>query len=450
MKVLLLLLACLFLATYADDFAPRSLEFPPLPHHLKYQQLMCECNTAWELASNERELSNFFGKQEGDIPDPRNLSNLAWVWGQFVDHDITRQETDPESVVYHIDNFTLTRVKSWQFGDGSGCREADNHISPRIDAGTIYGDIFNQNLRLRETAESCRLRTSAGNLLPVNEAGTEFVSGDTRNSEHSLLTSMHTLFMREHNRLCGVLENIVPMWSENDRFWKARELVIAKIQRITYEEWLPAWFGSQYHLLFAPPVFPEEKTTIISSEFANAAYRVGHSMVSGTIGNFTLLEMFFNISQIQHHGIEVFIEAAATEHAQKADTKFVDGLRNILFGKEDLFMRNLFRARELTLANYTQMALCYGETPVNIPAVREDPLLGLLTEDIVPGSSLGRTIAVIVAEQFRRLRDYDPNFFRNNLASLGGLRYEVESTTLSRVIALNTPLRLQSNVFFAK
>jgi len=430
---------------------PAKLSFDELGEYLRYQKLLCPCKTDWQLASNERELSNYFGKQadDEDIPDPRGLSNLAWAWGQFIAHDITRQDTDPNSTIYHIDNFTLTRVKSFLAYDDSGCRESDNHISPRIDAGTIYGDSFNSDLGLRETAESCRLRTSQGNLLPVNEAGTEFVSGDIRNSENSLLTTLHTLFMREHNRLCGILEERVPGWSENERFWKARDIVMSKIQRITFEEWLPALLGSQMYLVHEdPPRFPDEKTTVISSEFANVAYRLGHSMVSNTLGPFSLWQMFFNISLIQEHGIEPFLQAGATEHAQKSDIKFVNGLRNILFGKEDLFMRNLFRARELTLANYTQMALCYGETPIDIPAIKEDPLIGLLTEELVPGSSLGRTIAVIVAEQFQRLWKYDPDFFRKDLGKLGSFRYEVETASLSKVIALNTPLKLQQNVFF--
>lgn len=62
---------------------------------------------------------------------------------------------------------------------------------------------------LREP-QGCRLRTSAGDLLPVTTAKDSagkhrFVAGDARVNEHGMLTSMHTLWMREHNRLCDEL-----------------------------------------------------------------------------------------------------------------------------------------------------------------------------------------------------------------------------------------------------
>ena len=46
-------------------------------------------------------------------------------------------------------------------------------------------------------------------MLPVSSEKLKgefvFVAGDARVDEHSVLTSMHTLWMREHNRLCRVM-----------------------------------------------------------------------------------------------------------------------------------------------------------------------------------------------------------------------------------------------------
>lgn len=50
-----------------------------------------------------------------------------------------------------------------------------------------------------------KLRTSEGNLLPRDEHGL-FLAGDERANENSLLLSYHTLFMREHNRLCDEIK----------------------------------------------------------------------------------------------------------------------------------------------------------------------------------------------------------------------------------------------------
>jgi hypothetical protein len=90
------------------------------------------------------------------------------------------------------------------------CRAPKTVNSPIIDAGPIYSanpDFLQATLRL---PNSCKLRTTAGNLLPVTTKPNgakkhKFVSGDTRVSEHALLTSLHIVWMREHNRICDAL-----------------------------------------------------------------------------------------------------------------------------------------------------------------------------------------------------------------------------------------------------
>ena len=57
---------------------------------------------------------------------------------------------------------------------------------------------------------------------------------------------MHTLWMREHNRLAESLGNQHPNWTDDKLFNEARRIVIAEYQHIIYKEWLPNILGVDY------------------------------------------------------------------------------------------------------------------------------------------------------------------------------------------------------------
>jgi hypothetical protein len=65
-----------------------------------------------------------------------------------------------------------------------------------------------------------------------------FVTGDTRASENLGLASVHTLFVREHNRIASQLATFNPSWSDELLYNEARRILIGIYQHIIYKEWV--------------------------------------------------------------------------------------------------------------------------------------------------------------------------------------------------------------------
>jgi peroxidase len=107
------------------------------------------------------------------------------------------------------------------------------------------------------------------------------------------LTTIHTLWVREHNRIAEVLNKLNPAWDDERLFQEARRIVVAQIQHITYNEYLPALLGSGWEAEAAARIYGGQQSAAtrvageydkdldpsIANEFAGAAYRFGHSTV---------------------------------------------------------------------------------------------------------------------------------------------------------------------------
>merc|ERR1712029_729541 len=66
-----------------------------------------------------------------------------------------------------------------------------------------------------------------------------FFAGDFRVNEQLNLIVLHTLFMREHNRIATQLASINPSWSDDKIYQEARKINVAEYQHIIFKEWLP-------------------------------------------------------------------------------------------------------------------------------------------------------------------------------------------------------------------
>ncbi len=343
---------------------------------------------------------------------------------------------------------------------------------------------------LRTLDGTGRLKTSAGGLLPFNTVGLPnagegpgyFVAGDVRANEQVGLTALHAVFVREHNRLANEIRAQSPGLPGDEVYQRARAIVGAEMQVITYNEFLPILLGRD--ALQPYEGFRLDINPSISNLFASAAFRLGHSMLNSRIlrldargreiqaGHLSLRDAFFSPDRVIYEGgVEPILRGLAAQPSENIDVYVVDGLRNFLFGEPgtgglDLASLNIQRGRDHGLPDYNSVRKSMGLEPVTtfpqINSSREiqyrlqyaygnvdsiDVWVGCLAEDHIEGTLVGELTRAILVDQFERLRDGDRFWYRRIFS--GSRLTELEATTLSMVIRRNTEIsgELPTNVF---
>lgn len=437
-----------------------------------------------------RSVSNSVSAQSGPILNTKNASDFVWQWGQFLDHDIdlshsSTAEPAPIPVpggdpVFSSDiGFNRSVFDPATGTSTANPRQQVNSITAFIDASNVYGSDAVTAATLRSFSGG-RLKTTPsanGDLLMMvsSPQGPMFMAGDERANEQSGLTAMHTLFMREHNRLADEIAAANPGFDDEKIYQEARKLVGGMVQVITYKEFLPYLLGSA-----TPGAYGGYDDTVnpgISNEFSTAAYRFGHSMLSPQLlrldengneipaGHLPLEQAFFNPSQIlDNGGIEPILRGLASQSAQDVDPYIIDAVRNLLFGPPvdvgfDLAALNMQRGRDHGLPGYNEMRdLLPGLAKYDdwddaefLPGVKEllmsiydtiddvDLWIGGLSELHVNDGLMGELFAAILFDQFDRLRAGDRFWYENGMFEQEWLDF-IESSTLGEIIMRNTDI----------
>jgi hypothetical protein len=338
--------------------------------------------------------NRIFNDVNQNLFSENGVTQFAWTWGQFMDHDFGLRVETPDAaanIAFNANDPLETFSNSFGVigfdrtpaAPGTGVtspRQQLNTISSFIDASNIYG-VTNARLDwLRvgsndgnPTNNSARLLLTDQRYLPLSGArgnvatapamdlmgmltgrpAAAVVSGDVRANENIALTAMHTLFAREHNRIVAALPSRL---SEEDKFQIARRIVGAELQYITYTEFLPS-LGVRLDRYRG---YDNDVNPGLSNEFATAGYRA-HSMIHGEFepsipaGTYTAAQIaaferqgiefeedegvlviplgvaFGNPSLLKDVGIGIFLSSLAAEAQYKNDEQIDNTLRSILF-----------------------------------------------------------------------------------------------------------------------
>ncbi|KAK7864953.1 hypothetical protein R5R35_004937 [Gryllus longicercus] len=466
---------------------------------------------------------------------------MVVAWGQFMDHDYTLTATpldplnrnEPEECCDrppHLRNpycleieipaddyfYSLFGLRCQDFVRGfpavrPGCRLGSrgqyNTLTGVLDGNTVYGvsEKFARHLR---TGYGGLLRMNPvfdqyglKDLLPLkldipdegctrpNRSMYCFEGGEIRVNEQLVLTCMHTLMAREHNRAATGLAQVNPHWDDETLYQEARRIVIAEIQHITYNEFLPIILGKEvmekFGLLTQKEGYwdgydPNVNPNVIDA-FAAAAFRFGHSLLPTAIERWSKAHKFIaskRLSDLIRQPYDLYRAGVLDEYfmglmnqvAQAMDDSVTQEVTNHLFKKPgarfgmDLAAFNMQRGREFGLPGYMEFRKFCGlpgastfdelfgsmsnETIRRYASIYEHPSdvdlwSGGVSERPLPGSMVGPTFACIIATQYSYSRRGDRFWYElgNQPSSFTPEQLqEVRKAKLSRVICDNTDL----------
>ena len=354
---------------------------------------------------------------------------MVMQWGQFLDHDLDL------SPVFDVEcgcNYTKTctpiivakndDVFGIESSNGGTClsfsrsipacqvksttsvaREQINQITSYIDGSQIYGSTHKLALSLRLKTggllkQGGKAESSKGNLpfqkdRPKGGVLPFFIAGDKRANEQTGLIVMHTLWLREHNRIAHALAKMNPCWDDERLYQVARKIVGAELQKITFYGFLPAVFGPyQSAFIHEYTGYSHFVDASVLNSFAAAAYRFGHSLVRSQllrlnknftamdIGHLNLSRAFFKpMTYFESFGTDGIARGLMVDVAGPADEVLSTVLTTELFAKEpgglggDLASLNIQCGRDHGLPSYrTWQRACEEVFPRHPAEFRDD------------------------------------------------------------------------------
>jgi peroxidase len=351
------------------------------------------------------------------------------MFGQFIDHDFalsaasgsgnsalkcTCSTTNPDCVNIPTprDDFVdsnqncmiLTRSAASfdKFDCSLGAREQTNLVTHWLDMTQLYGSDSSQQNLLRSFLNG-KLKTSTirsfanKDFLPAASSGTCvdevngqfcFESGDSRTSQNMMLVSIHTVWLREHNKIAQQLKQLNPTWTDENLFQETRRILTALYQNIIYSEWLPNLVGQQlYDANELRPLtdgfflgYDANVNPHLAAEFSTAAFRFGHSMIRSTlsksdkllkeISNVTLNDIVLRSGEaFVNGGLDSICRGLLVDPGTSFDTHFTDQLQNHLFESDaagvqthhfSLSAINIMRGRDHGLPPYNEFRKFVG------------------------------------------------------------------------------------------
>jgi peroxidase len=459
-----------------------------------------------------------------DIPNRVGLTTLFTQMAQFISHDLyhnpstaytnppdrcCQEDAEGRPWLYPTDQQSLPDgcfpiQVPWNdpiWGpEGRTClafRRANT--APAIPVCSTFGDQNQANAVTHWLDGSVLYGRQPGGQEPREVLGDSSLSSSLKPaplwSQESLVPGLlHHLWTREHNRIAIKLTKLNAHWDSERVFQETRRIVVAMLQNVIYNEWLPILLGPQYmknfNLLPMKPGqgytddYQSEIDPRINAEFSGAAFRFSHSMVPHTLNPIQrdgtrkilwLKDVVMDPSRLQEQGfVDSLLRGETLSKAPALDAQFSDDLLEIDANDGmDLVSIDIQRGRDFGIHGYNKYRkLCmsrknnYREARTFEDLAKGDFLTtesiqklkglydhvddidlfvgGMLEKPDWNGALLGPAFTCIIGDQFGRFKKADRFWFENGRDMDARFRLDqldaLRSSSLARVLCDNTDI----------
>lgn len=211
-------------------------------------------------------------------PEPLQPPAVAYAYfGQFIDHDLIRDNTELAAA---------GTMEPWETVNAAGGRLDLHHIYGDGPGSKQHGSLYMRDKasfrlgKVSTNGEACGLPNGEAFDLPLDKCGCP-ISADERNTDNIILRQISVLFMKLHNIAVQHLKEEGEMNAKR-LFRKARKRVIEQYQWLVRHNFLEHILcNSVYSTLSFRNLQIDWKRGkfAIPVEFAQGAFRFGHSMV---------------------------------------------------------------------------------------------------------------------------------------------------------------------------
>lgn len=179
-----------------------------------------------------------------------HITAMVPAWGELLRYDIAEFSPVTSSIKCCKTNgkYTTTEeIEQCFVRFGPNCKEYKRSV-PSVEQGECNMRYRNQMNVASGFVDGSGLYGSTEkeiNSLRLFRGGRVDIRACPRCTESGAVGALHTILLREHNRIAAVLSDKNPTWSDSILFLEARRALVAEIQQITYNEFLPIILGQQ-------------------------------------------------------------------------------------------------------------------------------------------------------------------------------------------------------------